>query len=58
MSFVLRLLERDPFSGRPPRYLRATLYQYRFTTLAEKRQTGAYWKRTDPQPYIEPVSLR
>lgn len=47
----------DPFGGRPPRYLRATRYNYRFTSLAERRATGAYWQRSDPQPYIPPVSL-
>lgn len=52
------LLAPDPFAGRPPRYLRAMLYRYRFTSLAERRQTGAYWQRTDPQPFIGPVSLQ
>lgn len=55
---VLWLLAHDPFAGKPPRYLRATLYRYRFTELAERRKTGAYWQRTDPQPYIGPVSLQ
>src|SRR6185369_10544813 len=51
---VLRLLPRDPFAGQPPRYLRATLWQYTFTTLAEKKQTGHYWTRTQPDPYMPP----
>ncbi len=54
---VLSLLARDPFAGTPPRFLRATLYQYSFTSLAEHRQTGNYFRRQDPQPYMPAVSL-
>lgn len=60
---VLWLLEHDPFAGRPPRYLRALLYTYRFTTAAEHAATGAYWHR-EPQLqgaadpiFFGPVSL-
>lgn len=54
---VLRLIEKAPFSGQPPRYLRATLYQYTFTTLREKRETGRYFERTSPEVYLAPASL-
>jgi uncharacterized membrane protein YphA (DoxX/SURF4 family) len=40
---VLALLERDPFSGKPPRYLRAQLRQYHFTDAATRRSSGASW---------------
>jgi predicted DCC family thiol-disulfide oxidoreductase YuxK len=42
---VLRLLASDPFPGRPPRYVRAVLYDYDFTDAEERRRTGAWWKR-------------
>ncbi len=42
---VLSLLDHDPFPQRPPRYLRALLYDYRFTDLATRRATGAWWRR-------------
>ncbi len=42
---VLALLERNPFPDRPPRYVRAVLYDYRFTDLATRRDTGAWWRR-------------
>jgi hypothetical protein len=54
---VLSLLGRNPFPEQPPRYLRATLYQYFFTSLAEKKQSGDYFRRSDPEPYLPPVSL-
>ena len=51
----LRLLRRDPFSGTPPRAVRATLYLYRFTTPRERRETGAWWARTRLGQYLEPT---
>jgi predicted DCC family thiol-disulfide oxidoreductase YuxK len=55
---VVHLLGKNPFPDKPPRYLRAEIYPYRFTTLAEHRQTGAWWKREDPRIYLPTVSLR
>jgi len=40
-----KLLRRDPFRGKPPTVLRARLYRYRYTTRAERRETGAWWHR-------------
>jgi hypothetical protein len=42
---VLELLGRNPFHGAPPRYVRAVLYDYRFTTREERRRTGDWWAR-------------
>jgi hypothetical protein len=39
------LLARNPFPDAPPRFLRAVLYDYRFTDADERRATGAWWKR-------------
>ncbi len=54
---VLRLLARDPFPGGPPRYVRATLYDYRFTDFAARRRTGAWWVREPIGPYGPVVTL-
>jgi hypothetical protein len=51
-------LRRDPFDGQPPRFVRALLYLYRFTTPSEHRQTGAWWHRELVADYVPPVSLR
>src|SRR5207253_2876046 len=40
---VSRLLSRNPFPDQPPRYIRASFYRYRFTTVEEHRQSGAWW---------------
>jgi hypothetical protein len=42
---VLTLFRGNPFAQGPPKYVRAVLWQYWFTTLAEKRATGNWWKR-------------
>jgi hypothetical protein len=42
---VLALLERNPFADHPPRYVRAMVYDYHFTDTAERRDTGAWWRR-------------
>jgi len=42
---VLALFRSNPFAGDPPRQIRAVLWQYWFTTLAEKRATGMWWRR-------------
>jgi hypothetical protein len=42
---ALALFRRDPFGGKPPARVRAVLWQYWFTTPAEKKKTGNWWKR-------------
>ncbi len=48
---VLGLLSYDPFPKQGPRYLRAWLYDYRFTDAATRAATGAWWRRTLVQAY-------
>ncbi|HEV2575777.1 MAG TPA: lipase maturation factor family protein [Acidobacteriaceae bacterium] len=42
---VLDLFRGNPFAQSPPKYVRAVLWQYWFTTMAEKEATGNWWKR-------------
>jgi lipase maturation factor 1 len=42
---VLELFQGNPFGQTPPRYVRAVLWQYWFTSMDEKRRTGNWWKR-------------
>jgi hypothetical protein len=53
---TLRLLRRNPFPESPPRYVRAQLYRYRFTTAAELRRDRAWWHRTLEGDYLHPIS--
>jgi hypothetical protein len=55
---VAGLLQRNPFPAAPPRYIRAVAYDYHFTTLAERRRTGAWWKREPKGLYLPAISVR
>jgi lipase maturation factor 1 len=55
---VLALLERNPFPASPPRYIRAVVYDYQFTDLAERRRSGAWWRREQKGVYLPAISLR
>jgi hypothetical protein len=55
---VSRLLGRNPFPDVPPHYIRAMLYQYHFTSPAERKSTGAWWSRELKGVYMPAVSLR
>lgn len=48
---ILALLERNPFPARPPRFLRATLYEYRFSDAETRNQTGVWWWRQRVGPW-------
>jgi lipase maturation factor 1 len=55
---VIELLDHDPFAGKPPKFVRAMAYEYRFTTFAERRETGNWWKRELKGTYFPAISLR
>ena len=56
-SEVLKLLERNPFQGRAPKYLRAVLYRYRFSDADARRRDGAWWTRERLADYSPVLSL-
>ena len=55
---TLSLLRTNPFPDQPPRWIRAQLYRYRFTTPAERAATGQWWKRELVGPYFPAVRRR
>jgi hypothetical protein len=42
---VLLLFSGNPFPRASPRQVRAVMWQYWFTTAAEKRSQGVWWRR-------------
>jgi len=44
-AVVAPLFVRDPFPETPPGLLRVAFYRYRFTDVATRRATGAWWSR-------------
>jgi len=54
---VVGLLEENPFPDNPPRTIRVRLYEYRFTDMETRRETGEWWTREEVGIYIPPKSL-
>jgi hypothetical protein len=55
---ALGLLRNNPFPSQPPRYVRALLYEYEFTSPPERAESGQWWKRKFVSVYFPPVSLQ
>jgi hypothetical protein len=53
---VLALFRRNPFDGRPAAFVRARVYRYSFTDRAERRRTGAWWRRSFVGELLPPIS--
>jgi predicted DCC family thiol-disulfide oxidoreductase YuxK len=68
-AFLQRLLENSPevtgllgsnpfaFPRKPPLYVRALLYDYRFSSREEKENTGAWWVRHPEGMYYPATAL-
>ena len=54
---VLRLLKSNPFPAKPPQFIRASVYDYRFTSRAERRKTAAWWQRERRGLYCPVIQL-
>jgi len=54
---VLSLLAGNPFPIRPPREVRAVLWQYWFTDLKTKRAEGLWWRRESLGLYAPTIEL-
>jgi hypothetical protein len=55
---TLALLRHNPFPDEPPRWIRARLFRYRFSSWAELRATGAWWVRTPSGELLRPIGLQ
>jgi lipase maturation factor 1 len=54
---VLALFDSNPFGSRPPLYVRAQLYYYRFADRPTHILTGQWWARRSEGLYFPEVSL-
>ncbi len=55
---VTRLVKKNPFPEKPPRYIRAVVYDYHFTDWKTRQGTGAWWRRQYVGLYLPVISLR
>jgi predicted DCC family thiol-disulfide oxidoreductase YuxK len=54
---VLALLDSNPFTDGPPKYVRAQLYDYRFADRGTHAVTGQWWVRRPQGLYFPEISL-
>jgi Lipase maturation factor len=54
---TLKLLRRNPFPDKPPKFIRARWYEYRFTTRKEHKETRAWWSRELVDEYLPILTL-
>ncbi len=52
---VIHLFAGNPFPSAPPRYVRAVVWQYRFSTPRQKRTQGIWWTRKLLGIYAPPL---
>jgi hypothetical protein len=52
---ALSLFAGNPFPDHPPRFIRATLYRYRFAPPGN--QEGRWWNRVQIGPWLPPLSV-
>jgi hypothetical protein len=53
---IRTLFRHDPFPARPPRFVRASFYRYRFRGAFE--EGPLWWARERETEYLRPLSLR
>jgi len=54
---VLTLFAGNPFPDQPPKLIRAVIWQYWFTSIAEKHKTGNWWRRELLGTYAPTLAL-
>jgi lipase maturation factor 1 len=55
---VLKLVDKNPFPQKPPKYLRASVYEYNFTNPQTRRTTGDIWSRKLKGLYLPVLTLQ
>ncbi|MGA2983417.1 MAG: lipase maturation factor family protein [Terriglobia bacterium] len=55
---VLALFQRNPFPQSPPKYIRALVYDYQFTTWSERQVEGEWWHRRLLRGFFPAVTLK
>lgn len=55
---VLKLIRYNPFTDKPPVYIRALIYDYKFSTTRQKKEKGWWWQRELIGQYSPVLTLR
>jgi len=54
---VVSLLGIAPFTDKPPRYIRAIVYRYAYTSQEQRNKSGLIWQRGDYRIYSSIMAL-
>jgi predicted DCC family thiol-disulfide oxidoreductase YuxK len=54
---VTRLMAADAFQDKPPRFLRAIVYEYSFVDRATRKATGSWWTRVPVEEILQPTTV-
>ncbi len=55
---VTAIFEHNPFPDDPPASVRARFYEYTFTSVEERKETGRCWNRSLVGEYFPPISIK
>lgn len=55
---VVKLIRDNPFAESPPRYIRAVMYDYKFSSRKQKKELGWWWQREFVGLYSPVMSLK
>ena len=55
---VLKLIRFNPFPDKPPLYIRALMYDYKFSSKSEKKEHGWWWRREFTGLYSPVMALK
>jgi len=55
---VLKLLRVNPFSAKPPKFVRTLVYLYEFSSYEQKKKEGVWWRRIYVEDYTPTLSLK
>ncbi len=53
---VEKLLAQNPFPDDPPRYMRARVVEYRFSTPVQRVMDGVWWTRSFSHVFLPPIT--
>jgi hypothetical protein len=54
---TLGLIKTNPFPNGAPKWVKAELFEYHFTTPDQRRRTGNWWTRSYTREYLPAMSL-
>ena len=55
---ISRIFKVNPFETKPPKWIRAIVFQYEFTDCKERKDSGNWWRRHSPRIFMPPTRIK